>query len=130
MDTISKGKKFEEIFYQRFDDVKLKAKELKKEKIFTYVQNLESQVNGLIEGLSKQNFWRDFPKILGIDAKMRIFFDMLNISNERTSFDNEFIISEEELINIVEEDYRIITKEEFGYKLKEENLNSLIFFLE
>lgn len=81
---------------------------------------LDSQVqkfDQLIESISQETFWQVFPEILGIDAKLTLVTELIPFED----------FSNEEIIRIVENDYRDYFKELFGYDLRMKEKPSIIF---
>ncbi len=85
----------------------------------SYLNTQFHQFNQFIEGISKENFWQVFPKILGIDAKLTLLTELIPFED----FTNE------EIIRIIEHDYQGYFKELCGYDLKMEDRPSIIFHL-
>ncbi|MBX9119754.1 hypothetical protein ACFDAA_18435 [Enterococcus casseliflavus] len=71
----------------------------------------------LIESISQETFWQVFPEILGIDAKLTLVTELIPFED----------FSNEEIIRIVENDYRDYFKELCGYNLKMKDMPSIIF---
>lgn len=67
--------------------------------------------------ISYENFWKVFPEILGIDAKLTLLVELIQF--------NDF--SEEEIIRIIETDYRNYFKELCGFDLNTKTKHSMIF---
>ncbi|HAZ1244834.1 TPA: hypothetical protein J0V22_002711 [Enterococcus faecium] len=74
----------------------------------TYLDSQVEKLNQLIEGISHETFWQVFPKILGIDAKLTLLTELMPFED----------FSNEEIIRIVENDYRDYFKELCGYDLR------------
>lgn len=108
-------------FRNRFSELKKQLKSKKRWLIYEYVLSLEKNLSSLLTSVSEKNFWYIFPKILGIDAKVNLLESLINLSTD-------FCLSEEELIQLVESDYRQINKE--NYVFGEESSKSIIFCVE
>lgn len=95
----------------------LKDKTILPKKAEVYLKSQIIRLDELVEKISKDTFWVVFPEILGIDSKLSAFVELIKYE--------EFTI--DEIIQLVEEDYRYYTKELCGYNLKSEPKHSLIF---
>lgn len=82
-----------------------------------YLQRQFYRLEYLIKMISPETFWADFPEILGVDAR-------LNLLMELVSFED---FSTEEIIRVVENDYRYYFKELCGYNLKMSTQPSMFF---
>ncbi|MGG5325640.1 hypothetical protein IGJ62_003330 [Enterococcus pernyi] len=67
--------------------------------------------------ISPDNFWEDFPKILGIDAKLTLIMELFQFQE----------LSTKEILRIVETDYRTYFKEFCRNELSAKNNYSLVF---
>lgn len=85
----------------------------------TYLDSQFKQLDQLIECISQETFWQVFPEILGVDSK-------LNLLTELMPFED---FSNEEIIRIVENDYKDYFKELCGYDLKTKDKPSMIFHI-
>lgn len=83
----------------------------------TYFNNQVTRLNQLTQEISQETFWQLFPEILGIDAKLTLLTELIQF--------DEF--SNEEILRIVENDYRSYFKELCGYDLITEPKHSMIF---
>lgn len=83
----------------------------------TYLDSQVKRLDQLIEGISQETFWQVFPKILGIDAKLTLLTELMPFED----------FSNEEIIRIVENDYRDYFKELCGYDLRMKEKPSIIF---
>ena len=83
-----------------------------------YLENQFNQLNKLIKKISKETFWEIFPEILGIDAKLTLLIDLIELDEH---FPND------EIIRMVEDDYQGYFKELCGYNLNTEPKPSMIF---
>lgn len=105
--------------YIRYYNTILKenSKLKKRETLEAYFEKNLTQLEKLIEGISKDNFWQVTPLILGIDAKMNIVSELIRFSD----------LSEVDMINIAENDYTTYFQELCGYNLSAEEKISIIF---
>lgn len=101
---------------QRLDELDIRQQPILNE----YYLQLVEEFQTFVHQISDKNFWTVFPKIMGIDSKLRILQDLLNSRND-------FGLSQKEIIQIIEKDYLTINKECFGYKVTEQPQHSLIF---
>lgn len=74
-------------------------------------------LNTLVDQISSENFWEVWPKILGIDAKINLVDELINFED----------FSSEDILRIVETDYRTYVKELCGYDLSMETKHSMVF---
>lgn len=82
-----------------------------------YLNSQLCNLEKLTANISKDTFWEIFPEILGIDAK-------LNLLVELSTFED---FSKNEIIRIIENDYKNYFKELCGYDLSMETRHSIIF---
>ncbi|EOH60899.1 DUF7006 family protein [Enterococcus mundtii] len=82
-----------------------------------YLDSQVKKLDQLIEGISQETFWQVFPKILGVDAKLRLLTELIPFED----------FSNEEVIRIIENDYKDYFKELCGYDLKMRDKPSIIF---
>ncbi len=85
----------------------------------TYVDALTKQLSTLTEELHQETFWRVFPEILGIDAKLTLLTELVVFED----------CSNEDIVQIIETDYKTYFKELCGYDLKAAPKPSMIFHL-
>lgn len=71
----------------------------------------------LTNTISQETFWQDFPKILGIDAKLNLISELIHYED----------FSDTEIIRVAENDYRDYFKELCGFNLKTESKHSMVF---
>ena len=84
-----------------------------------YLDSQVRKLDQLIEGISQETFWWSFPEILGIDAKLTLLTELMSFED----------FSNEEIIRIIENDYRDYFKELCGFDLKMKDNPSIIFHL-
>lgn len=77
----------------------------------------------LMKNLSDETFWKEIPVILGIDSKLVLLRELL-VTIE------DFDFTDEEVLSMVEQDYRYYNKELCGYNLNDVTSHSLIFKIE
>lgn len=85
----------------------------------TYLDNQVKKLDQLIEGISQETFWQVFPEILGVDAKFMLLTELIPFED----------FSNEEIIRIVENDYRDYFEELCGYDLEMKDQLSMIFHI-
>lgn len=85
-----------------------------------YIKDLFTELEYYEEDLTKENIWRIFPKMIGIDSKLNILQSLIKV-------DETFFLKETQILEIVEKDYVSYTKEAFGFKLNETPHFSLLF---
>ena len=85
----------------------------------TYLASQCKQLDQLIECISQETFWQVFPEILGVDAKLSLLTELMPFED----------FSNEEIIRIVENDYKDYFKELCGYDLKTKDKPSMIFHI-
>lgn len=82
-----------------------------------YLNTQFQKINQLTEIISTKTFWEIIPEILGIDAKLTLLTELIPFED----------FSNEEIIRLVENDYRFYFKELCGYDLKAKDKPSMIF---
>lgn len=82
-----------------------------------YLQRQMNRLEELLEMITKDNFWMVLPEILGIDSKLCAFMEIVKYED----------LTIEEVISLVENDYKYYIKELCGYDLKNEPKHSIIF---
>lgn len=85
----------------------------------TYFDDQVKKLDQFIESISQETFWLVFPKILGVDAKLTLLTELVTIED----------FSSEEIIRIIENDYKDYFKELCGYDLKMKDKPSIIFHI-
>ena len=83
----------------------------------TYLDSQVQKLDQLIEGISQETFWQVFPEVLGVDAKLTLLTELMPFED----------FSNEEIIRIIENDYKDYFKELCGYDLKMKDKPSIIF---
>jgi hypothetical protein len=101
-------------FTQVLTETKRDTQDLK-----VYVETQIQRLDSLLDGMTQETFWQRWPEILGIDAKLSLVTELVNIED----------FSSEEIIRITETDYRTYFKELCGYDLSMETKHSMIFNL-
>ncbi|MBO1301257.1 MULTISPECIES: DUF7006 family protein [unclassified Enterococcus] len=82
-----------------------------------YIEQQIGEIEKCIEQISQDNFWKSISIILGIDAKLCLVLELLEICD----------FSDEEMIRIISNDYKSYFKELSGYNLREKTKPSLFF---
>jgi len=80
------------------------------------------EMSTLIDTISSENFWEVFPYFLGIDARLALLGELIDLLE-----DDQLGLGSKELIELVEKDYPCYTKELCGYNLNSKTNYSLIF---
>ena len=88
-----------------------------KDMLEDYLEKQLERLNQLIDEISKETFWKVFPKILGIDAKLSLLADLSKYED----------FSEADIIRIIESDYQNYFKELCGYDLSMQTKYSMVF---
>ena len=105
-----------ESYVHHFEEVIAQAGE-ERTALTDYVRTQVEMLTQLIETMTQETFWEHLPEILGIDAKLNLLTELLIFED----FPNE------EILRIVETDYRSYFKELCGYSLTETPKPSMIF---
>lgn len=88
-------------------------------KVYEHVQNLIVAMEQTIQQIDSINFWRLMPEILGYDSRF-VLLNSLQLSEDK-------LLTEIEIIQMIERDFPNLNKEFCGYSLKEQEHESLIF---
>ncbi|AUJ86013.1 DUF7006 family protein [Enterococcus sp. CR-Ec1] len=88
-------------------------------KVYEHVQNLIVAMEQTIQQIDSTNFWRLMPEILGYDSRF-FLLNSLQLSEDK-------LLTEIEIIQMIERDFPNLNKEFCGYSLKEQEHESLIF---
>lgn len=84
-----------------------------------YLDSQVKKLDQLIESISQENFWEVLTEVLGIDAKLMLLIELIPFED----------FSTEEILRIIENDYRYYFKELCGYDLKMKDKPSIIFHI-
>ncbi|MFP8918499.1 DUF7006 family protein [Enterococcus innesii] len=103
--------------YQEYFFKKIESAARDSEVLSAYLDKQFKRLDELTGTISQAKFWIVFPEVLGIDAKLTLLEELIRFED----------FSTEELIRIVETDYRTYFKELCGYDLKTKTKPSLIF---
>lgn len=103
--------------YRRIFQKKLARSGSDRANLRPYLENQLQQMNQLTVSISNETFWQVFPKILGIDAKLNLLVELIQ-------FDD---FSNNEIVRVIEKDYKNYFKELCGYDLKMKTKPSIIF---
>lgn len=87
-----------------------------------YYNKLVLEMEELINCISSSTFWELFPRLLGIDARLALLAELVDLL-----LDDNLGLAPEELIEWVEKDYSSYTKELCGYNLNSRTNYSFIF---
>ena len=82
-----------------------------------YLHKQFEKLTRLIENISPENFWEAVSEVLGIDAKLTLLTELIPFED----FTNE------EIVRIIENDYKSYFKELCGDDLKSKDRPSMIF---
>ncbi|TPR55073.1 DUF7006 family protein [Enterococcus sp. OL5] len=85
-----------------------------------YSRQLFKDLEKLVANISQETFWEIFPKLLGIDARLALLSELVELIEEVD-------LSPQELISWVEKDYTSYNKELCGYNLTSKTNQSFIF---
>lgn len=88
-----------------------------------YIQFQINKLQDLMKELTGTSFWKEIPTILGVDSKLVLLRELLVTIDD-------FGFTDEEVLNMVEQDYRYYNKELCGYNLNDMTSHSLIFKIE
>ena len=95
----------------------IKEADKETEALLLYFDKQKQRMTELINQLNSVSFWRILPEILGIDAKLMLLTELIGFGD----------FSTQEILRIVEVDYRFYFKELCGYDLSMETKPSIIF---
>lgn len=105
-------------YIERFQEIMTHSKNSTKE-IELYLKKQFYRLDQLTAEVRPENLWQMIPEILGIDAKLSLIAELSQYE--------EFSI--EDILRIVEKDYRTYYQELCGYGLKIDDRPSLMFNL-
>ncbi|MCW6016129.1 hypothetical protein K1Y38_25585 [Serratia marcescens] len=83
-----------------------------------FTQQLE-ELNQLISTISPDNFWENIPKIIGIDAELKLMAEIICYDYSKLPI--------KEILRLVEMDYRTYFKELCGNDLSLNNKYLMVF---
>lgn len=89
------------------------------EELNEYLTQQFEQLDQLTRTVSPDNFWENIPKILGVDAKLSLITELIRYDYNKLPIN--------EILRIVETDYRTYFKELCGYNLSTNNNYSMVF---
>ncbi|NBA60754.1 MULTISPECIES: DUF7006 family protein [Enterococcus] len=107
----------QEAYLQGFQSTLEEVEKRESQVLKDYIQSQMNQLEKLVSQVSQENFWKVLPEILGIDAKLGIFSELIVFDD----FSNEYIV------RMVETDYCTYFKELCGFNLSMEPKHSMIF---
>lgn len=106
-----------EAYLKRFQNAFEAAEKRENKDLQVYLQTQTQRLEILIAQITPKNFWQVLPEVLGIDAKLGLVVELIAFED----------FSNEEIIQVVEKDYRTYFKELCGYDLSMEPKHSMIF---
>ena len=93
----------------------------KSEELNEYLTEQFEQLDQLIGTVSPDNFWENLPRILGIDAKLSLITELIRYDYKKLPIN--------EILRIVETDYRTYFRELCGSDLSTNNYYSMVYNL-
>lgn len=106
----------QKVYHERFQEI-TKHTENNTKELELYLEKQFNRLDQLKEKVMPENFWQTLLEVLGIDAKLSIITELAQYE--------EF--SMEDILRIVETDYRSYYQELCGYGLKDQTKPSIIF---
>lgn len=103
-------------YVRQFQDAVTQAKRETRE-LKEYLSQQFERLNQLTSEVSPDNFWETLPEVLGIDAKLTLIAELIRYDD----------FSMQEILRLVETDYRTYLKELCGNELSTETNHSLVF---
>ncbi|MCW6016479.1 hypothetical protein K1Y38_27420 [Serratia marcescens] len=91
------------------------------EELNEYLIQQFEQLDQLTRMVSPDNFWENIPKILGVDAKLSLITELIRYDYNKLPIN--------EILRIVETDYRTYFKELCGNNLSTNNYYSMVYNL-
>ncbi|WP_269924583.1 DUF7006 family protein [Enterococcus innesii] len=91
----------------------------KSEELNVYLAQQFDQLDQLTRAVSPDNFLENLPRILGIDAKLSLITELIRYDYNKLPIN--------EILRIVETDYRVYFKELCGSNLSTNNNYSMVF---
>ena len=105
-----------EDYFRPFKEA-IQSADIETEPLLLYFNTQRQRMTDLIDAIDPETFWQTLPEILGIDAKLMLLIELIGFEDFPT----------QEILRIVEEDYRFYFKELCGYDLSMETRPSIIF---
>ncbi|WP_373193620.1 hypothetical protein [Enterococcus sp. RIT-PI-f] len=105
-----------EEYIHRFKEI-LDIKVKNSKTIQDYLNLQFEMIDSISEKIDQESFWELLPAIIGIDAKLLLIIELLSFED----------FSDDEIIRIVESDYRNYFKELCGYDLSMIARHSIVF---
>ncbi|BBM16335.1 hypothetical protein ABVF54_11780 [Enterococcus mundtii] len=93
----------------------------KSEELNVYLAQQFEQLDQLTSTISPENFWENLPIVLGIDAKLSLITELIHYDYNKLPIN--------EILRIVEKDYRTYFKELCGNNLSTNNYYSMVYNL-
>ncbi|MEQ6207784.1 DUF7006 family protein [Enterococcus mundtii] len=108
--------------YMRQFQESLPQNKKKNEELNEYLTQQFEQLDQLTRKVSPDNFWENIPKILGVDAKLSLITELIRYDYNKLSIN--------EILRIVETDYRTYFKELCWDNLSTHNYYSMVYNVE
>ncbi|NMP59572.1 DUF7006 family protein [Enterococcus mundtii] len=105
--------------YMRQFQESLPQNKKENEELNEYLTQQFEQLDQLTRTVSPDNFWENIPKILGVDAKLSLITELIRYDYNKLPIN--------EILRIVETDYRTYFKELCGNEQSTKNKYSMIF---
>lgn len=103
--------------YTYYFQESLKGRKAPIKELESYLEKQLSKLDLLIQAISPETFWEVFPILLGIDSKLILLSELIQLED----------ISQIEIIRLVESDYQTYFKELCGYDLTMKTGHSMVF---
>ncbi|MGG5305410.1 hypothetical protein IGJ83_000043 [Enterococcus pernyi] len=104
--------------YMRQFQESLPQNKKENEELNEYLTQQFEQLDQLTRTVSPDNFWENIPKILGIDAKLSLITELIRYDYNKLPIN--------EILRIVETDYRTYFRELCGSDLNKNNNYSMV----
>lgn len=114
MPTVTTLEDYKNRFKQALLPIK---KETLDPQLTAFLEKQFDELEDYLRRFPKESFWTILPYVMGIDAKLVLFIELIRL--------DEFDAAE--ILRIIETDYKTYTKELCGYDLSMEPPHSLIF---
>ncbi|WP_230472267.1 DUF7006 family protein [Enterococcus casseliflavus] len=103
--------------YIKYFSNELQQKRKESQLLEEYLKKQSEYLHQVISEISPETFWQEFPKILGIEARFGLLLELIAFED----------FSDEEIIRMIEADYKNYFKELCGYPLSINSLPLMIF---
>ncbi|MEC3942497.1 DUF7006 family protein [Enterococcus mundtii] len=108
--------------YMRQFQESLPQNKKENEELNEYLTQQFEQLDQLTRTVSPDNFWENIAKILGVDAKLSLITELIRYDYNKLPIN--------EILRIVETDYRTYFKELCGNNLSTHNCYSMVYNVE